>query len=225
MIELLREEKVPEFLNFCNGSINGAVIYTRLKAYGINSSDALFWFSENEDKKINGVYSMADGVFTYHADSTADEEEIMMFSAVMGAREITKKGTFTLTYGGNAETGTAEDITGENVRKIFPVIFEDDISRDSYFSFWYTDISHKIRHSLIHGKAVFIDGECVSAALTSGESEDTAVISSVATLKKYRRLGHGKNAVLSLAGELNKKVCLMTDSEATARWYIKMGFK
>lgn len=222
MIKLLRNEKEAEFLNFCNKSINGAVIYTRFKAYG---NEALFWFSENKTGKINGIYSMMDGIFTFDADETADKEEIMMFSDVMGAKEITKNGRYILTYNGNKNSGSAEDVTGENLKHIFPVIYENAENRDNFFAQWYTDASHKIRHGLIHGKAVFIDGECVSVALTSGESEKTAVISSVATLKAFRRHGYGENAVISLANSLNKTVYLMTDDEYTAEWYKKMGFK
>lgn len=225
MIELLRKEKETEFLDFCNRSINGAVIYTRLKAYGTNSNEVLFWFSLNESNNINGVYSLTDGIFTFDADDTADKEEIMMFASVMGAKTITEKGRYILKYDSKTKKGTAEDITGENLRDIFSVIYENTPNRENFFPRWYTDTSHKIRHGLIHGKGVFISGKCVSVALTSGESEKTTVISSVATLKDHRKQGHGENAVISLAASLNKAVYLMTDDEHTARWYKKMGFK
>lgn len=225
MIELLRKEKENEFLDFCNRSVNGAVIYTRLKAYGINSNDVLFWFSENENKNINGVYSLMDGIFTFDADKTADTEEIMMFASVMGTKTITVSGKYILIYDRKTKKGTAEDITGENLKDIFPVIYEDTPNQRNCFPQWYTDTSHKIRHGLIHGKGVFIGGKCVSVALTSGESEKTAVISSVATLKDHRKQGHGENAVISLAASLNKTVYLMTDDEHIAQWYKKIGFK
>ena len=223
MIKLLGNDRETEFLSFCNKSINGAVIFTRYRTYG-NCQEAFFWYSEDDNGKINGVYSLMDGIFTYDAEETADEEEILMFASVMGAREITRKGRYTLKFNKSKESCSSEDITGENLRLIFPVIFEDDESRDSFFAAWYTDISHKIRHGLIHGKGVFEDGKCISVALTSGESEDVAVISSVATLKSHRKQGYGEKAVVSLAEALDKSVYLMTDNEHTAQWYKKIGF-
>lgn len=223
MIKLLTKDRESEFLDFCNKSINGAVIYTRFMAYS-DSDVALFWFSLDDKNNINGVYSLMDGIFTYDAEESADEEEISLFASVMGAREITKSGRYILSFDQTEKHGTAEDITGENLKKIFHVIYEDDKNRDKFFPEWYTDISHKIRHELIHGKAVFENDRCISVALTSGESEKIAVISSVATLKDYRKQGHGENAVISLAKSIDKKVYLMTDDEHTAQWYKKMGF-
>ena len=223
MIKLLENDRKKDFLSFCNRSINGAVIFTRFLTYG-NCREALFWYSEDDNGSINGVYSLMDGIFTYDAEKTADEEEILMFASVMGAREITEKGRYTLKFTGNGKHCDADDITGENLRLIFPVIYEDNENRDSFFVDWYTDISHKIRHGFIHGKGVFQDGKCVSVALTSGESDEIAVISSVATLRSHRKLGHGENAVISLAKSIDKKIYLMTDNEQTAQWYKKIGF-
>lgn len=224
MLKLLTQDKAEHFLDFCNGYIEGAVIFTRLKAYGTDTNEALFWYSENDDK-INAVCSMTDGIFTYCADETADTEEILMFAEIMGAREITEKGKYILKFNKSHKTGTAEAITNENLKKVFPVAFEGTNNTEASFSAWYTDASHKIRHSLIHGKGVFTDGKCVSVALTSGESDTMAVISSVATIKAYRKQGHGENAVISLAQSLNKEIYLMTNDLHTAEWYKKMGFE
>ncbi|MBQ8209803.1 MAG: GNAT family N-acetyltransferase [Clostridia bacterium] len=224
MLKLLTQAETEEFLTFCNGYIEGAVIFTRLKAYGTDSNEALFWLSRNESGTINAVCSLTDGIFTYCADETADTQEILMFAGIMGAREITEKGKYILKFDKSCKTGTAEDITSENLKSVFPVAFEDAEDSSAFFPDWYTDASHKLRHSLIHGKGVFIDGRCVSVALTSGESNTMAVISSVATLKEYRKKGYGENAVISLAQSLNKEVYLMTNDSHTAQWYEKMGF-
>lgn len=224
MIELLTYKDESEFLDFCNGSINGAVIYTKFQTYKTGANDALFWFSRNKNGQINAVYSLLDGCFTYEIDNTADKKEIELFISVMGVKQITEHPKYILKFASNDNLTTAQDITGENLKETFSVIFEDDDNRDSYFPLWYTDMSHKIRHGLIHGKAVFIDNKCVSVAFTSGESKDTAVISAVTTLKKYRKNGYGENVVVSLANSINKQMFLMTDNENTAQWYKKIGF-
>ena len=119
---------------------------------------------------------------------------------------------------------SADDISGENIKNVFDVVFEDDEKRHRYFSGWYTDASHKIRHGLIHGKCIQEDGKIISVALTSGETDKIAVISSVATLKNHRKKGYGEKVVLALAQSIGKDIYLLTDNETTAQWYEKMGF-
>jgi len=225
MIRLLTDDKVAEFSAFCDKRLTGAVIYTRLKAYGLLSNEAFFWYSENTENKINAVFSMTDGIMLACTDGTADEEEIRIFSQIVGATRVTYGNTrYTLKFISSQKKFTAEDINGENIKDVFDVVFEDDDNRKSYFSRWYTDASHKIRHGLIHGKCIYRDGRCISVALTSGETDSVAVISSVATLSDYRNQGFGEQVVLSLAQSLNKEVYLLTDNEKTMLWYEKMGF-
>ena len=225
MIRLLTDDRLNEFSAFCDKRLTGAVIYTRLKTYGLFSNDVFFWYSENADSEINAVFSMADGIFLVCTDGTEDEEEIRLFSQTVGAAQVTYgKAEYTLKFISSQKKFTTEDISGENIKDVFDVIFEDDDNRNLYFSAWYTDASHKIRHGLIHGKCIYEENKCVAAAMTSGETESIAVISSVATLSCYRRQGFGERVVLSLAQSLNKEVYLMTDNEKTMLWYEKMGF-
>ena len=225
MIRLLTDDKTASFSEFCKKRITGAVIYTRLKAYGLFSNEAFFWYSENEDGNINAVFSMTDGVILACTDGTADEEEISIFAQTVGASGVTYgNAEYTLKFNSSQKSCTAKDLSGENIKDAFDVIFEDDADRKKYFSRWYTDASHKIRHDFIHGKCIYRDGRCVSVALTSGETDSVAVISSVATLSDYRKQGFAEQTVLSLVQSLNKDIYLMTDNEKTKNWYEKMGF-
>ena len=225
MIKLLTEDRLDDFISFCEKRITGAVIHTRLLTYSIYSNDVFFWYSLSEEGSVNGVFSMADGIFLACPGEDCDLAEAELFANTVGAAEISSgEAAFTMKFAGNSETFSAEDISGENIRDVFGVVFEDDENRNRYFEKWYTDASHKIRHNLIHGKCVYRDGKCVSVALTSGETDSIAVISSVATLKKYRNLGYGKQTVIALAQSLRKEVFLMTDNEKTMTWYEGMGF-
>lgn len=225
MIKLLTEDKYKEFLNFCNKDIVGAVIYTRLLAYGIDNNDVMFWYAENNGK-MTAACSAADGVFTYCCNNNADINEILAFANIIGAKTVTSTAVlYILKYIGSQKTYSTENIDGENLKEIFPVVFEEDGNRSVFFDNWYTDASHKIRHGLIHGKCVYDGSKCVSAALTSGETEKIAVISSVATMKNYRKRGFGEAVVNSLAEDLKKEVYLMTDSENTALWYKSIGWE
>lgn len=226
MIRLLTENRIADFSDFCEKRLTGAVIYTRFLAYGINSDEVLFWYGENEDGTLNGVFSLSDGIFIAEADENADRAEIELFAKTLGASQITYgKAAFTLKYSSNEKSFSTEDISGENIRAAFDVIFEADENRKKYFGRWYTDASHKIRHGLIHGKCIFADEKCVAVALTSGETDSIAVISSVATLSEYRKRGFGEAVVVSLARAVQKNAYLMTDNEKTKEWYLTIGFE
>ncbi len=224
MIKLLTEDRINEFSAFCQEKTTGAVILTRFYTYGLTGDTALFWFGEDKNGSVKGVFSLLDGVFLACCNED-DREEAEIFAKTMGASQISYgEAEFTLKFVSYDKKYTAEDISGENIKDVFDVVFEDDPDRQKYFAGWYTDASHKIRHSLIHGKCIYKDGKCVSVALTSGETAKIAVISSVATLREYRKQGLGKQVVLALAQSLDKDVYLMTDSEKTKIWYEKMGF-
>lgn len=225
MIRLLEQDKFNAFSEFCKDKITGAVIYTRLKTYGIGSNEAHFWYSEKENGQINAVCSMLDGIFLVCTDAAADNEELRLFSQTVGAYEFScGDAEYILKFSENKKNYTAEDISGENIKDVFPVIFEDDKNSEDFFARWYTDASHKIRHGYIHGKCICENGKCVSAALTSGETDTLAVISSVATLKSHRKCGYGERVVLSLVQSLNKDVYLMTNNPETKSWYERIGF-
>ena len=224
MIRLLTEDRVADFTYFCKKRLTGAVIYTRFLTYGLYSGEVFFWYSEDENGTLNGVFSMVDGILLSCADEVQDDE-ITLFAQTVGAISVTYgQALYTLKYTGNENSYTAYDLSGENIKNAFDVIFEEDGNRKSYFERWYTDASHKIRHGLIHGKCIYEDGKCVAVALTSGETDSIAVISSVATLKNYRKKGYGEKAVLSLAQSVSKDIYLMTDNEKIKCWYEKIGF-
>lgn len=225
MIKLLTDEKIKDFLDFCRTDLFGTVLYTRLLTYGANDPEVMFWYSE-KDGKINAVCGILDGVFSFCKDNSADGEELLSFAEILGAREIyDAKNCFLLTFNKTTEQPTAQDIDGENLKDIFPVIFEDCKTEKDFFEKWYTDASHKIRHGFIHGKCIYEDGKCVSAALTSGETDKAAIISSVATMKKYRHRGFGERVVNALAASLSQEVYLLTDKKSTAEWYERIGWR
>lgn len=224
MIKLLTHDKIMAYREFCRTHIFGAVLNTRLSAYGLDDLSTMFWYAENEDG-MTAACGMQDGIFTFCCNDHADKEEIAAFAQIMGAKESTSaENCAMLYYRKSGKHYAAENVSGENLKDIFPVIFENDIDSNAFFEKWYTDASHKIRHGLIHGKCIFENGKCVSAALTSGETEKIAVISSVATLTAYRRMGYGERVVNSLAENLHQKAYLMTDNHDTAAWYQSIGW-
>lgn len=225
MIRLLTPDRETDFLRFCESEPAGAVLTTRLAAYGLTDGHAMFWYAEDENRNLTAVCGMTDGILSVCANEQTDKTELESFAQVIGAREITYgKAAYLLCYHGEPTDEEATIVTGENLKDIFPVIFENDPDRDAFFADWYTDASHKLRHGLIHGRSLYADGRCVSAALTSGETAKIAVISSVATQTEYRGRGFASQVVRSLASSLPQTVYLMTNDKKTSDWYQSIGF-
>lgn len=226
MIRLLTPDREADFLRFCESEPAGAVLTTRLAAYGLTDNHTMFWYAEDEKHDLTAVCGMMDGILLVCANEQTDRSELTAFSTVVGAREITYgEAAFRLCYHGGQSDEQTTIVTGENLRDIFSVIFENDPDRDAFFADWYTDASHKLRHGLIHGRSLYADGRCVSVALTSGETEKIAVISSVATREAYRGRGFASQVVRSLASSLPQTVYLMTNDQKTRDWYHSIGFK
>ena len=74
MIRLLTEDRINDFTRFCEKRLTGAVIYTRFLTYGLYSGDVFFWYSEDENGTLNGVFSMLDGILLACSDEFQDDE-------------------------------------------------------------------------------------------------------------------------------------------------------
>ncbi len=225
MFKILSGDKIEECLEFLTDKIAGAGLYTRVKAYGCGRSDAVFWYYE-KNGEIHAFCGLLDGEFTFCGDKYCDINEIRLFSKAVGARSFNEfNPKYILKFNDSEkEFNRARDVNQENLKKIFPVIFEEWENADRFYERWYVDASLKFRRGLIHGKYIEIDGKAVSAALTSGETPKLSVISSVATLKDYRRNGFGEECAADLARSLDNSVFLATNNEKTAKWYERAGF-
>ena len=240
MFRLIDREDVPGYLAFCEGRMLGAVLYTRLLAYGAGDRNVMFWFAR--DPEGCAAASLCDGVFTADYDNPEYYGEACAFGSFLGAAEIVtpeyfaRNGFAVMRYEGSSSHTEAEDISPERLRELFEVLYENGTesaaaklkaqSSELFYGSWLTDISHKLRHGLIHGKCIEADGRIVSAALTSGETASSAVLSGVATLRAYRGLGHGRKAVGALSAELSaggKTVYAAVRPELTD-FYNRLGF-
>lgn len=238
MIKLLTGSRTDEFVSFCESTVLGSCISTKLLAYGLDTPTQYFWYSES-DGKISAVFNKDGSLLT--VSGRTDFDELFEFIRIIGCTSVyfdfipdfddrNIKRDDILIYKTPSETGETADIDSENIKNIFPIIYEDRTKeeREIVFGSWYPDISLKKRRGLIRAKGIMHGNKLVSCAVTCSENETTAVITGVATLKKYRRNGFAKRCVITLANELkseNKQVYLITDNEKTKKWYEKMGFE
>ena len=233
MFKLVSGSDVPGYLEFCEGRFLGAVLYTRLLAYGAGDRNVMFWFAREPEGCA--AASLCDGVFTADYDLPEFSEEAKAFGSFLGAGEIitpeyfARNGLAVMRYEGPSSHTEAEDISPERLKEVFEVLYGDDAesaaSKLNYGS-WLTDISHKLRHGLIHGKCAEQNGRIVSVALTSGETPSSAVLSGVSTMREYRGKGHASAVAGALSAELSaggRTVYAAVRLELTG-FYRKNGF-
>ena len=239
MIKLLTPDRTDEFVSFCESTVLGSVILTKLLAYGADTSVQYFWYSES-DGKISAVLNLDASLLTV-SGMTDDADELFEFIRMIGANSVYSdahpkfkaknvKRDEILIYKGNEKIAEAKDIDSENIKNIFPVIYESTPPDEQkiIFGSWYPDISLKIRRGLIRSKGIICDNKLVSCAVTCSENDKSAIITGVATLSKYRHNGFAGECVIALSNELkneNKRVYLITDNEKTKKWYGEMGFE
>lgn len=238
MIKLLTQDKTAEFRRFCSKSPVGATIVTKLDAYTPDSGIQYFWYEETCGR-ITAAFNR-DGSLMSICGIPSSGEEIEEFIGFTGCSSVISeyppalpgfktKTDCILMLSSALPQETADNVTGEDIKDLFGVIY-NDITEDekrSLFENWFPDASLKIRRGLISGRMIKQDSAVVSCALTSGETQSCAVISSVATLPQHRRNGYGKACVVSLCNSLTssgKAVYLITDSEKNKKWYENMGF-
>lgn len=239
MIRLLTDNKTDEFTAFCKSSVLGSVILTKLCAYGADTPVQYFWYEEYGGRIIS-VFNLDGGLLSVSGKNSCSAE-LYEFIKMLGCKSvytdfppgidgINTKCADILILNKNMPDCEADDIDSENIRSIFGVVFGDlnPEEKNTVFPEWYTDISLKKRRGLIRIKAVKEENRTVSCAATCAENDKCAVITSVATLPRYRRRGFAGRCVRSLSCELQnegKSVYLITDNKKTKKWYEKMGFE
>ncbi len=112
--------------------------------------------------------------------------------------------------------------TMPNLSEVYSVLFEEEnphINRVPFESF-YVDLCHRIRHNtaaaVLKSSAV-----CIASHIT----DDTAVISGVATKKTNRNSGSGSNVLKELCDGLNGRKIFAAAESSVLPFYIKNGFE
>lgn len=234
MIKLIDNLDDYDFSSFEN-DIFFQRIYSDYKSYS-SFDDALFYVSVSENT-VNAVFSKVNGDVTISLLKEADFYEINEFLSVLGYCVILCEDKYSEHFTGEKTSGNilkitvdekqgckAEMLYSENLKDMYSLI-ENVFSYKSDFMIWFADMSHKIRHKSASLCGIYEDDKLVSAAFSLFETENSAVISSVATLEKYRNNGYATEIVNALLSKNSKKhVYVFTENENIDKWYKKIGF-
>lgn len=244
MLKTARITDIAALEAFLGEGIIPLRIRSYIKAYGFDMEFVKFWISET-DNKINGVISLFEDSLIFHIASSADVSEITTFismldcstlscekdTAIMcGFRLFTEKQGYV--FDGNADTYLAENIDEDAIKSAYMLIcksipdsFTD--SKEAFLSFL-SDYTYRKRRSLARGKCLKENGNLVSCAFTSAETDSEALLSGVATDLSMRKGGYGKRTVLSLVNELlslGKTPYVIALNDSAQSFYEHIGFR
>lgn len=243
MLKLVGEQEADRIVAFLEdkGAI-AARICAYLRCYRTLMNDIYFW-SQDNNGEISAVISRVDGNMTVYADGRADFDEISEFVRIIGFS------TLLMSYEYFGEIGIKPHSSGDIL------CFRDDVkpvSRDNIsdnadlkaayellrinksesievteYLPWLSDFTYKRNRNSARMKSLFRDCMQVCFAMTSAETDKSALISGVVTDREYRKQGYASSVVYALCDELKregKTVYIMTASEENKNFYLKNGF-
>lgn len=244
VIRLADTNASREIEAFCKGSLLGTRILCQIKAYGFDRDFLNVWLCYDDEVKTVGVISKFEDSITLIYSSDDGAEEVKTFLDMIGfsslcctyetahylgyCESLTKKA---YAFSGECIGEKLSDLSENFYRECYSLISKnipDSFSdtEEAYLSFL-SDFMFRQRRGLARIKGYTEDGKVLSCALTSAETENSAIISGVACEITSRKTGLGKRTVLSLAEELkseNKEVYVIALNEKAEGFYEHIGF-
>ncbi len=190
---------------------------------------------------INGypvaVISKVKGSITISAEKCADFAEIAEFLKVIGYSSILCDKEFSDYFDGVKTFGSilinrpiekfhceAKELYTENLKDV-STLTQEAFSIKLDFEEWFADMSHKLRHKGARLFGIYSDNKLISTAFSLFETEESAVISSLATIKEMRCHGYGEKLLKTLLSEnTGRNVYVFTENTDVENWYKKFGF-
>ncbi len=207
------------------------------KAYGGTNVCSFY-----TDTETGSVMALNGSVLIYDGDKISDTDELNMFCSALGADTVLCNDALKFNNT-NKSSGyilklaklpqlkvTLQVIFNENLKELYSILcdnMQDEISKIP-FEYFYTDLSHKVRHNCAETATGFIDNAPVSCAVAPFISKAGAIISSVCTKKSMRHMGLGSAVLYSLAEKLILRdidnIYLYIDNSKLIEFYSRLGF-
>jgi predicted GNAT family N-acyltransferase len=217
-------------------TVLGCRILSTAEAYGLDEPFAQFWMQEN-----HAVLCKLDDAVILEADETADLEEILNLVRMVGANHL-------ICSTGVAERlGLPQAVSGEvmvyhntmpaqranfelnpSPRELYALLC--DCATNTFippeFEPFYLDLSHRTRHGAAVAAGIRENDVLVSCAICTAHTEDSAIISAVATRPERRKEGFGRKALEALLTQLvGKKIYILRAQNENEAFYRSFGFE
>lgn len=205
------------------------------QVYGDTWQALRFWRGEG-----GSALSLADGVATLHAGEDADDvllflhmspdvhtvrtdaDTAVKMAAMWGTDALV--GEVMTAPCAIAPLGTATEPPLSALYPLLKAVFDKDIPP---FDVWYADVHHRHRHGFFRAAAVMEEGQAVSCALVSAQSNSAVLLGGVATLPEARGRGYASACVTALSHAeqaAGRAVYISPKNEQAAALYRRLGF-
>lgn len=243
-IKLIDKKDITVLKAFCENKILGTKIICQINAYGLEKDFLSVWCCIDEKEKIYAVLSKFESNVTLIASDDFDLSDIrtfldmISFDSLCCSFNLSQKLGYNITsnkngyvYCGIYNGEKAEDLSEDFYKKSYSLICKsipDSFveSEEAYLHFL-SDFTYRKRRGFARIKGYAENGDVLSCALTSAETDNSAIISGVACDVGCRSTGLGKKTVLSLADELKsegKSVYVIALNESAEGFYEHIGF-
>ncbi len=244
-IKSAENKDIPFITRFCERSVLGTKILCQINAYGLERDFLSVWYCAAEDNATVAVISKFENNITLLCSDTDFIGDIEVFVNMIGfdslsvSYETAQKMSETdfvskkaYVYKDSYSEEVFSELTEEYYKNCYNLISKNipdsfDETEEAYLSFL-SDFTFRKRRRLARIKGYTENGEVYSCALTSAETDTSAIISGVACDLSLRKKGLGKKTVLSLAEELkseNKDVYVIALNESAEGFYEHIGFE
>ena len=244
MIISVENNDLSKIYEFCKNSLLGTKIACQLKVYGVERDFLSAWYYST-NKEISAVITKFEDSITLICENSEILGEIRIFIDMLGflsicCDEVTaevldyeiKDTKNAYTFCGVSNNEDVNDLSEEYYRSAYELICKNipdsfENSNYAYLSFL-SDFTFRKTRSRARIKGTVIEGRVASCALTSAETENSAIISGVACDGALRMKGLGKKTVLSLVNELiseGKCVYVIALNKSAEGFYEHIGFK
>lgn len=243
MLKLACKEDLPFIRQLCDNSILGCKILCQALSYGFERPFLEIWLMKDDDIAEAVITRFYDDV-TIVADEDFDADQLGAFIAMLNHNSVTLSQNIAdklgfnnavikngYRYSGADIFEKADELTEDDFKKAYELISREipgsfKAGRDAYLSFL-SDFTFRQRRMMARGVCTHCEDKLVSVAVTSSETDKSAVISGVACDKSLRMKGLGKKTVLSIAGKLlaeGKTPYVIALNKTAEGFYEHIGF-
>lgn len=243
MLKRATAEDLSQIKEICKGSIIGTKILCFVSAYGFERDFLEVWVMLDGDVITAVMTKFYDDISLLMTDE-ADKEQLSAFLCMFSFNTLTCKAEVCELLGFKADEvkngyiyadkstdltcDTLEEDDYSDAYKLISREIPDSFgsSREAYLSFL-SDFTFRKRRNLARGVCTHTDGILSSVALTSSETDESAIISGVACDRSLQKKGLGKRTVMSVVNSLKnegKEVYVIALNKKAEGFYEHIGF-
>ena len=213
-------DNLPNSLPIIPSAIRILSLY---ESYGCKY-DFLRFYKQEIDGDVTAIISVMDNNASLCLIDDSSTEEIIDFLSAIDAKNVfcekelalekSEQGAIMLFNNTENNNRSANEVEFSNMYNIMSTYFTMP-----YFSAWYTDISHRIRH----GGASAVEKEYGCAVAL--KSSSGALISGICVAKSNQNKGHGSVILHEIIASCNReKIFALVEKNGPKQYYEKNGF-